>query len=104
MVMPERLPTPLPSSPERPASASARVVAAPVVVAAEFTDAPKRRSFKSFEDTDAVHHFRKTDATAAASRSADLDGDRSERRLRADPVEKLFAASANFQKAENCSP
>ncbi len=45
MVMPERLPTPLPSSPERPASTSARVVAAPVVAAAEFTDTPKRRSF-----------------------------------------------------------
>lgn len=45
MVMPERLPTPLPSSPERPASTSARVVATPVVAAAEFTDTPKRRSF-----------------------------------------------------------
>lgn len=45
MVMPERLPTPLPSSPERPASTSARVVAAPVVAAAEFTDALRRRSF-----------------------------------------------------------
>lgn len=45
MVMPERLASVLPSSPERPASAAARVVAAPVVAAAEFTDAPKRRSF-----------------------------------------------------------
>ena len=45
MVMSERLPTPLPAAPERPASASARVVAAPMVAAAEFTDAPKRRSF-----------------------------------------------------------
>lgn len=45
MVMPERLASVLPSSPERPASASARVVAAPMVAAAAFTDAPKRRSF-----------------------------------------------------------
>ena len=47
MVMPERLPALLPSSPEGPAStaSSARVVAAPVVASAEFTDAPKRRSF-----------------------------------------------------------
>jgi hypothetical protein len=28
----------------------------------------------------------------------------SEWQFRADSVEKLFAASANFQKAENCSP
>ena len=46
MVMPERLASVLPSSPESPASsAAARVVAAPVVATAEFTDAPKRRSF-----------------------------------------------------------
>ncbi len=47
MVMPKRLPAPLPVSPEIPASttAGARVVAAPVVATAEFTAAPKRRSF-----------------------------------------------------------
>ena len=47
MVMPERLSSALPSSPESPASAAAtaRVLAAPVVASAEFTDAPKRRSF-----------------------------------------------------------
>ena len=47
MVMPERLASVLPASPEGPASAAAaaRVVAAPVVPLAEFTDAPKRRSF-----------------------------------------------------------
>ena len=45
MVMPERLASVLPSSPESPASAAARVVAVPVVATAEFTDAPKRRSF-----------------------------------------------------------
>ena len=47
MVMPERLPPALPSSPEISASpaVAARVVAAPVVTTAEFTNAPKRRSF-----------------------------------------------------------
>lgn len=47
MVMPERLPPPLPSSAEDPAStaAAARIVAAPVVASAEFTSMPKRRSF-----------------------------------------------------------
>ena len=47
MVMPERVPSVLASSPERPASAAAaaRMVVAPVVASAEFTDAPKRRSF-----------------------------------------------------------
>lgn len=47
MVMPERLPNALPASPDVPASttAAARVVAAPVAATAEFTDAPKRRSF-----------------------------------------------------------
>ena len=47
MVMPESLPSLLPLSPEIPAStaASARVVAVPVVSGAEFTEAPKRRSF-----------------------------------------------------------
>lgn len=47
MVMPERLPSALPSSPEVSASTAtaARVVAAPVVATAEFTDTPKRRSF-----------------------------------------------------------
>ncbi len=47
MVMPERLPTPLAASPEVSASmaSAARVVAAPVVASAEFTDAPKRRIF-----------------------------------------------------------
>ena len=47
MVMPERLPTPLPAAPEGfvlPAPA-ARVVAAAKVASAEFTDTPKRRSF-----------------------------------------------------------
>ena len=47
MVMPERLPSSLPSSPEGPGSTSSvgRVVAAPVVASAEFTAGPKRRSF-----------------------------------------------------------
>ena len=47
MVMPERLPSSLPSSPEGPASTASagRVVAAPVVASAEFTSVPKRRSF-----------------------------------------------------------
>ena len=47
MVMPERLPTPLISSPEVPASpaSGARFVAAPVPSTAEFTAGPKRRSF-----------------------------------------------------------
>lgn len=47
MVMPERLPTSLPSSPADPAtpSSAGRVVAAPVVASAEFTTGPKRRSF-----------------------------------------------------------
>jgi transposase len=47
MVMPERLPAALLSSPEvpGPATSGSRVVAAPVVATAEFTDAPKRRSF-----------------------------------------------------------
>ena len=47
MVMPERLPTPLPAAPEDPArtASAARVVAAPKVVSAEFTAVPKRRSF-----------------------------------------------------------
>ena len=47
MVMPERLPTPLPAAPEGPAStaSAARVVAAAKVVSAEFTAVPKRRSF-----------------------------------------------------------
>ena len=46
MVMPERLASVLPSSPESPASVvvAARVVAAPVVETAEFADVPKRRS------------------------------------------------------------
>ena len=44
MVMPERLPTSLPASPEGPTSAG-RVVAAPVVASSEFTAGPKRRSF-----------------------------------------------------------
>ena len=39
MVMPERLPSSLPSSPEGPASAAS------VVASAEFTSVPKRRSF-----------------------------------------------------------
>ena len=51
MVMPERLPSSLPFSPEGPASTASagRVVAAPVVApvvaTAEFTAGPKRRSF-----------------------------------------------------------
>lgn len=47
MVMPERLPTPLPAAPEGAASraAAARVVASPKVASAEFTAVPKRRSF-----------------------------------------------------------
>jgi len=47
MVMSERLPSSLPSSPESPAipSSAGRVVAAPVVASAEFTAGPKRRSF-----------------------------------------------------------
>ena len=45
MFMPDHLASVLPSSPESPASAAARVVAAPVVASAEFTDAPKRRIF-----------------------------------------------------------
>ena len=47
MVMPERLPGSLPSSPEGPASAASagRVVAAPVVASAEFTAGARRRSF-----------------------------------------------------------
>ena len=47
MVMPERLPTPLPAAPEVPAStaSAARIVAAPKVASAEFTAVSKRRSF-----------------------------------------------------------
>ena len=47
MVMPELLPSSLPSSPEGPAltASAGRVVAAPVVASAEFTTGPKRRSF-----------------------------------------------------------
>ena len=47
MVMPERLPSSLPSSPDGPAtpSSAGRVVVAPVVASAEFTAGPKRRSF-----------------------------------------------------------
>ena len=47
MVMPERLPTPLPAAPESPASSSpaTRVVASPQMASAEFTAVPKRRSF-----------------------------------------------------------
>ena len=47
MVMPERLPSSLPSSPEGPASAASvgRIVAVPVVASAEYTSVPKRRSF-----------------------------------------------------------
>lgn len=47
MVMPERLPTPLPASGESPAltASSGRVVAAPIVASSEFTALPKRRSF-----------------------------------------------------------
>ena len=44
MVMPERLPTSLPSSPEGPASAG-HVVAATVVASAEYTAGLKPRSF-----------------------------------------------------------
>ena len=49
MVMPERLPTPLPAAPEGPATTApaARVVAAPKVASAEFTAVPKRRSFSA---------------------------------------------------------
>ena len=49
MVMPERLPTPLPAALEGVAlpAPAARVVAAPKVASAEFTDAPKRRSFSA---------------------------------------------------------
>ena len=62
MVMPERLPTTLPVSSEVSASTSAgaRIVAAPVVAAAEFTAGPKRRSFTAkyklriLEETDRV--------------------------------------------------
>ena len=47
MAMPERLPTPLPASPEVAVSTvpAARVVGAHVVASAEFTAVPKRRSF-----------------------------------------------------------
>jgi transposase len=47
MVMPERLPTPLPATPEGVAlpAPAARVVAAAKVASAEFTDVPKRRNF-----------------------------------------------------------
>ena len=47
MVMLERLPLPLPASPEVAVSAvpAARVVGAHVVASAEFTTVPKRRSF-----------------------------------------------------------
>ena len=47
MVMPERLPAALLFSPEvpGPATPGSRLVAAPVVATAEFTDAPKRRGF-----------------------------------------------------------
>ena len=47
MVMPERLPTPLPSLPEVSASmpSGTRVVASPLVASAEFTAVPKRRGF-----------------------------------------------------------
>ena len=47
MVMPERLPPALPSSPEISASpaSAARVVMAPMVASVEFTAVPKRRSF-----------------------------------------------------------
>jgi transposase len=49
MVMPERLPTPLPAAPDGPSSttSAARVVVAAKVASAEFTDAPKRRSFSA---------------------------------------------------------
>ena len=47
MVMPERLPTPLPAAPEGAAlpAPAARVVAAAKVASAEFTAVPKRRSY-----------------------------------------------------------
>ena len=47
MVMPERLPMPLASSPEVPAltASTARVVATPLAASPEFTVGPKRRSF-----------------------------------------------------------
>ena len=44
MVMPERLPTPLPAAPEGPASA-ARIVPSPKMASVEFTSVSKRRSF-----------------------------------------------------------
>ena len=49
MVMPERLPTPLPAAPEGPATTApaARVVAATKVASAEFTAVPKRRNFSA---------------------------------------------------------
>ena len=49
MVMPERLPIPLPATHEGPASATptARVVAAAKVASAEFTAVPKRRNFSA---------------------------------------------------------
>ena len=49
MVMPERLPTPLPASPDIAVSTVpvARVVASPVVASAEFTAVPKRRNFSA---------------------------------------------------------
>ena len=49
MVLPERLPTPLPAAPEGAASRApaARVVASPEVASAEFTAVPKRRSFSA---------------------------------------------------------
>ena len=49
MVMPERLPAPLPTAPEGPSStaSSGRVVAAAKVVSADFTAVPKRRSFSA---------------------------------------------------------
>ena len=60
MGMPERLPTPLISPPEVPASpaSGARFVAAPVASTAEFTAGPKRRRFtvkyklRSLDETD----------------------------------------------------
>ena len=49
MVMPERLPTPLPAAPEGAATtaSAARVVAATKVASAEFTAVPKRRNFSA---------------------------------------------------------
>ena len=49
MVMPERLPTPLPALPEVAVSAvpAARVVGAHVVASAEFTAVSKRRNFSA---------------------------------------------------------